>query len=171
MRTLLVMVALATALVVSCSDDGEPKADSNPPDAAPAEGGAPDLVTHEAALTDASVDQGATDGATPVTFAGAVQPILSASCASGSCHGGANPQEGMSLETGKAYAALVGVQSGQCASLKRVEAGDASKSYLIQKLEGSGSCFTGLQMPVGGALDSAKLATIRAWIDQGALDN
>jgi len=166
MRSSLIVVAALTALW-GCSDDGETKADTGTPDAAPVEAGSPDVTTADAAPADATP----ADGAAAVSFAGQIQPIFSASCASGSCHGGAFPLQGLSLEAGKAHAALVGVQAQQC-SLKRVEPGDASQSYLTQKLEGAGSCFQGSRMPAGAApLDSAKLALIRAWIDQGAKDN
>lgn len=162
MRSSVVVVAALTTVLWRCSDDGAVRTDSGAADAAPAEAGTPDVATADAAPA---------DGAAAVSFAGEVQPIFSASCASASCHGGAFPLEGLSLEAGKAYASLVGVLASQC-SLNRVEPGDASQSYLTQKLEGAGSCFLGSRMPAGSApLDSATLALIRAWIDQGAKDN
>ena len=168
MRSSLIIVAAFLPLLWGCSDDGETKTDTGTADATPTEASTPDVATTDAAPADATP----ADGSTAVSLAGEVQPIFSASCASASCHGGASPKQGLSLETGMAHAAVVGVASAQCASLKLVEAGDASKSYLTQKLEGSGTCFTGARMPFGAApLDSAKLALIRTWIDQGAKDN
>ena len=74
----------------------------------------------------------------------------------------------MTLASGSAHAALVGVASKQCSTLKLVEAGSPSKSYLVQKIEGSGSCFANKQMPVGGTLSAAQISTIKSWITAGA---
>jgi hypothetical protein len=49
----------------------------------------------------------------------------------------------------------------------RVAPGNASNSYLIQKLEGTQT--SGARMPFGGPfLDAATIAVIRQWIDSGA---
>jgi hypothetical protein len=36
---------------------------------------------------------------------------------------------------------------------------------------GSGSCFTGEQMPPGNPVSSADVAALKSWIEAGALDN
>lgn len=96
-------------------------------------------------------------------FAGAVQPIFTASC---SCHGGPQPAQGLSLVEGSAYAALVGVASAQQPDTLRVQAGAPDASYLLHKLEGTAA--VGARMPLGGELDAAQIDTIAAWIAAGA---
>ena len=45
-------------------------------------------------------------------------------------------------------------------------------AYLVKKIEGSGSCLSGSRMPLGGPyLSSTQIQAIRAWIDQGALND
>ncbi|MBI2060737.1 MAG: hypothetical protein HYT87_13290 [Nitrospirae bacterium] len=120
----------------------------------------------------ATSDQGSTP-ATPAapaegTLSGSVQPILTANC---SCHLGALAPAGMNLESGKAFASTVGVQStvGSCTKLKRIEAGKADDSVLIKRVEGS-SC--GAQMPKGRTpLSADHVSTIRKWIEAGAPNN
>lgn len=89
-----------------------------------------------------------------------------AGCGSAICHGGAAPKESLDLSTmAKAQAALVDVNSAQCSGKKRVLSGDASQSYLINKLTGVGMC-SGSQMPkASAALSAAEIDTIRAWIN------
>ena len=77
------------------------------------------------------------------------------------CHGGiAN----LDLTNGADWANdLIGVSSSQQPALKLVNPGDASTSYLIKKLEGTGS---GGQMPQGGpVLSVAQINQIKAWIN------
>ena len=57
-----------------------------------------------------------------------------------------------------------------------VAPGSSATSYLVQKLTGSfdAACgtHTGAQMPLGGApLAASDIATVRAWIDDGAPNN
>lgn len=83
------------------------------------------------------------------------------------CHVGANAPMGLSLEAGNSYGALVGVASSQASGLLRVEPGDPSNSYLVQKLEGRAA--VGARMPLGlPALPDATIAVIRQWIADGA---
>ena len=106
----------------------------------------------------------------PVSFASDLQPILTSRCAS--CHGSSGPSAGLSLVAGSAYAELVNVNSTECAGTKLVAPSDADASYLVHKLEGTGPCFVGSRMPLGGPfLSAADVAKFRNWIDQGALDN
>ncbi len=108
--------------------------------------------------------------ATP-TFAGQVGPLLNANC--GGCHSGATPPDNLDLSTGKAYAALVGVNSFGCGAVKRVAANSSANSYLVGKLNGTAvaGCFVGGKMPPGGSLSAAQIATVSAWINAGALNN
>lgn len=106
----------------------------------------------------------------PVSFASDVQPIFTARCAS--CHGSSGPSAGLSLVAGSARANLVGVNSSECASTKLVAPSSAATSYLAHKLDGTGPCFVGSRMPLGGPyLSASEISKIRSWIDQGALDN
>lgn len=89
-------------------------------------------------------------------------------CSGNSCHGTV-PQAGLDLRAGAAYVELVNVNSTQQPSLKRVLPGDASVSYLVDKLDGSG---IGQRMPQGAApLDSIDMQNIINWINQGAQNN
>ncbi len=68
------------------------------------------------------------------------------------------------------FAALVNVASSEVISLKRVNPGDPSTSYIINKLEGTQT--VGSRMPLGGPfLDQATIDTVKAWISAGALNN
>jgi len=107
---------------------------------------------------------------TPISFSADVQPIFSRSCAKSGCHAGAGLSQGLSLESGKSYALLVGVASTEDPSLKRVEPGRSDLSYLIDKLEGTG---LGDRMPLSGPpfLPDGEVQIIKDWIDQGAPNN
>jgi hypothetical protein len=71
------------------------------------------------------------------------------------------------LDEGVSYALLVNAPSTEVPSLLRVNPGDPSSSYLMQKLEGTAQ--VGGRMPLGGApLPEATLAVIRQWILEGA---
>jgi hypothetical protein len=123
---------------------------------APVEGG----IAHEAAAKDSASSSG---------FASQVQPIFTQLCTS--CHSGSSPKANLDLSSGKAYGQLVGVPSTVCSSLNRVQAGSTANSYLVHKVEGSGSCFTGNKMPPSGGMSSTQLTTIKSWISAGAPNN
>lgn len=105
------------------------------------------------------------------TFSGQVGPLLSTNCAG--CHSGGSPSGMLDLSSGKAYAAMVGVNSSGCVSVKRVAASSAANSYVVGKLNGTAvaGCFVGSKMPPGGGLSTAQIATVSAWINAGALNN
>jgi hypothetical protein len=112
-----------------------------------------------------------TCGNSSVSFAAAVQPIFTASCATAGCHKGIAAQQGLDLSAGKAYAGLVNVATQQCNDgRKRVLPGQPTESYLVDKVMGVDLCF-GTQMPKLGALPPAQLQTIADWICGGALNN
>ncbi len=95
-----------------------------------------------------------------VSYANDVQPIFNAQCTS--CHGAIG---GISFED---YARTTsGNSNNYGASL--IIAGDADASGLIEKL-GPNPEF-GETMPQNGFLSNDEIATIRAWINQGAKDN
>jgi hypothetical protein len=109
-----------------------------------------------------------------VTLSGDVQPIFTANCAFSGCHAGNNPALGQNLSAGQAYASIVNVTSQEVPDLKRVLPSFPDSSYLVHKIEGTQGSVggSGGRMPLGGAALSADdIATIRAWITAGALNN
>jgi hypothetical protein len=83
------------------------------------------------------------------------------------CHSGANAPVGLRLDAANSYASLVGVASVERPNLMRVSPGDASNSYIIQKLEGTAG--VGERMPAGlPALPQSDIDIIRQWIANGA---
>jgi Bacterial Ig-like domain len=83
------------------------------------------------------------------------------------CHAGASAPLGLRLDSANAYAALVSVPSVQVPSLRRVNPGDPTNSYLLQKVEGRAA--VGSRMPLGGgALPQASIDLLRNWIAAGA---
>ena len=89
------------------------------------------------------------------------------------CHSGVGTSlpGSMNLTAGNAYASLVNVASIERSTLKRVNPGDPTSSYLIQKLEGTAG-IAGARMPFGGPfLDQATIDEVATWISQGALNN
>ncbi len=93
--------------------------------------------------------------------------IFTPNCASfSSCHGGASPQEGMSLVSPVA-GALIGVASTEVPALMRVAPGDPDASYLLQKLERA-MPTVGVRMPPDQPLAPNKIEAIRLWIAAGA---
>ena len=87
------------------------------------------------------------------------------------CHTdqGRTPAGGLNLRHEAAYAALVGVRSGQRSELMRVAAGDPDNSYMIHKLDGHLQ-MTGQRMPRTGGpyLTDGQMMIIRRWIERGA---
>ncbi len=77
----------------------------------------------------------------------------------------------MSLESGKAYNNIVDAASTEEPQFKRVSPYMPDSSYLYLKITNSPG-ISGVQMPKGMApLPSSDIATIKAWIDQGAKNN
>jgi hypothetical protein len=90
-------------------------------------------------------------------FATEVHPILAARCAP--CHSGAKPAAGLSLTS--RVLALSGGASGPA-----IVPGNSGGSMLIEKVSGQ----RGAIMPASGEpLMAAQIATLRAWIDAGAV--
>lgn len=109
-----------------------------------------------------------------VTLSGDVQPIFTANCAFSGCHAGGTPALGQNLSAGQAYASIVNVASQEAPDLLRVHPSFPDSSYLIHKIQGTQGTVggSGGRMPLGGAALSADdIATIRAWITAGALNN
>ena len=114
-----------------------------------------------------------TCGTASVSFAQAVQPILTTSCAKATCHSGGTPKAGLSLVDGMSHAELVNVEAGQCEDGRmRVLPGEPSMSYIIDKVMKVDLC-AGKKMPpaAGSMLDPAEIQVISDWICGGALDD
>lgn len=108
-----------------------------------------------------------------VSFASAIQPILTANCAG--CHNGSTPggalPGSMDLRSAAAYGALVNVPSVEMPSFVRVKPGNVTNSYLARKIDPSVGTISDSRMPVGGVLQASEIQLIKTWILQGALNN
>ena len=104
----------------------------------------------------AADQQSAAPAAEAVDFVRDVQPILRQSCYG--CHGPSQQMNGFRLDRRKD--ALRG------GTVAMIGPGNSEASRLYLRL--TGSAF-GQQMPPTGALPPAQIATIKAWIDQGAV--
>ncbi len=92
------------------------------------------------------------------TYDDDVRPILEARCIR--CHNADRDAGGLALD---AFArTMAGGSSGEV-----VNAGDADGSKLVRVIEHA----EGPKMPPGGKLDAGAIATIRRWIEGGALEN
>ncbi len=101
------------------------------------------------------------------SFKDNVQPIFDANCVS--CHqAGAAPQ-GLVLESGKSYTAIVARPSTESRQML-VDPGAPNSSYVLAKVTGSQvtSGGKGERMPLGSTLPVEDIETIRAWITAGA---
>jgi hypothetical protein len=104
------------------------------------------------------------DPGNDVSYAADVQPIFDASCGGSGCHVG-ETTNGVNLSTHADATGSIGLQYGAI-----VISGDGAGSPIIDKI-GPGP-RQGSRMPLGrGALSTADIATIRAWIDEGAANN
>lgn len=116
-----------------------------------------------------STDAGGDDDATFTD----VFSIIQAKCGGGDfgCHVMGSSGELEMHDQASAYTNLVGVDSSECDGETRVVAGDADASLIIKALEGT-ACDNVDQMPRGrDPLSEDEIATIRSWIEAGALNN
>jgi hypothetical protein len=103
-----------------------------------------------------------------------VYEIIEMKCGGGSfgCHV-MGESGGLDMQSqDAAYASLVGVASENCGDSEiRVVAGDADASLIIKALMGT-ACSEVDQMPKDrDPLSADEIATIREWIEDGAMDN
>src|SRR5262245_40758583 len=96
-------------------------------------------------------------GAPAVDFRRDVQPILARSCAE--CHGPKKQRSGLRVDSAAALRA--GGDSGPA-----VVPGRTEESRLVQALTGANDVAA--MPPKGARLTAEEVATIRAWVDQGA---
>ena len=127
------------------------------------------LLTLGACSDDGADGESGETSGEDLSHAADIQPIWEASCVTG-CHAPMGNASFLDL-SGDAYAVLVDVESGQAAGVDFVVTGDSGASYLVNKLRNTqaGAGGSGAQMPLGGSLDEASIATIEAWIDAGAM--
>lgn len=96
----------------------------------------------------------------PVSYASDIQPIFNARCTV--CHGNSG---GVNLSS---YQALMN-SNGNFYGTNVVVPGDAAASGLVDKLEPNPQF--GSRMPQGSSLSGNDIEKIRAWINEGALNN
>jgi hypothetical protein len=95
------------------------------------------------------------------------------------CHAVAGGSGGLSLNLTNSYAQIVGVNSGELPSMKRIQPSDHSNSYLWRKIDGSHLTVggSGTSMPQGFPSLTTRdtdgngtndLLEIQQWIDSGA---
>lgn len=109
----------------------------------------------------------------PVSLAQHIQPIFNASCTSCHVRGGLTDLDNVRLylTDGESWASLVNQASTQNSALTRVIPNDSANSLLYQKVS-SNNPPVGSRMPFfGAALSQKQIDVIKAWIDQGALNN
>ena len=96
-----------------------------------------------------------------------VEALLIAKCGSANCHGSASPSAGLDLETANVGARLSNVSATGfgCTDRSLIVAGNASSSYLIQKLSNDSSDYCQSKMPIGGVLDPREVVCIEDWIN------
>jgi hypothetical protein len=105
----------------------------------------------------------------PTTLKTVQTEVFDKSCAFSSCHKGASPAGGLSLEAVTA-AKLANVMASGAPTLTLVVPGKPDESYLLQKLM-KASPAAGVQMPQNGdPLTADRLALVRDWISAGAKD-
>jgi hypothetical protein len=112
---------------------------------------------------------GTVDAASGTSFA-AVQEIFTQRCAVTGCHDGATRVQFQNLSPGRAFLNLVAIKSTEDPSRLRVNPGNATASYLFQKIIPNGTVAPGPgRMPlVGGFLSQSESDTIAGWINEGA---
>lgn len=109
----------------------------------------------------------------PVSFSQHIQPIFNSSCTNCHVRGGVSGLDTLRLylEDGESWTSLVNQASTQSSALTRVIPNDSANSLLYQKVS-SDTPPVGSRMPIfGGSLSQKQIDVIKAWIDQGALDN
>lgn len=98
--------------------------------------------------------------------------IFTPSCATAGCHN-SSAAGGLRLDAGNSFGNLVNVTSAEAGSLKRVNPGSSSSSYIINKMENTQGSVggSGTVMPPGGARPSSEIQKVKDWINAGASNN
>lgn len=105
---------------------------------------------------------------TEPTFTSINKTVFQASCAFTGCHASDTKKAGLNLSSSAAYTNLVNVLSSENPTLKRVDPGNSTNSYILKKLKGEGTT----RMPLNRQpLSQEKIDAIIKWIDDGAQNN
>lgn len=108
-----------------------------------------------------------------VSLSNHIQAIFNTYCIA--CHTSGGFGGFMPLTLGASYANLVNVPAVQAFSGTRVIPGDSDNSVLYRRVTGTGLPNQNLRMPQGGpfldTLNPSAIPAIKAWIDEGALNN
>jgi hypothetical protein len=125
------------------------------------------LATVVSACESNVVDNSAiVDPGTDISYSVSVQPIFVRSCGGSGCHI-SETTNGVNLTTYNQVMSSRGIQYGKSI----VIASDPLGSPIMDKISSQQPTF-GSRMPFGRApLSSIDIATIREWIDEGALNN
>lgn len=105
----------------------------------------------------------------PPTYTEVKALFVQYGCAKFGCHFGPFAPAGLNLSPTVSYANLYNAKSTQQPSRMRVLPGDPDNSYLVMKLEGTGS--PSRMKPGGPYLTPDEIKKVRDWIKAGALDN
>lgn len=98
-----------------------------------------------------------------------IEPIFVPGCASKNCHGGNQPKANLDLSEGAGYDEMLEVAAKQCGERSLVVSGQADASYLMAKLRGVDMCSGAIMPKSAPPLSPTQLASIEAWICQGAM--
>ena len=146
-RYIIFVAMLFSVLAVGCSDDSSD---------------ATDAVMSDTAAGQCLIEP---------TLASLQEHYFNKSCAlSSSCHSGAQPKEGLSLEEGASYASLINVAAQKNSAKMLVVPNDPDNSFLVIKVEAPGS-GDGRLMPDGAKspMDAdCSIKMLREWIQNGA---
>ncbi len=114
--------------------------------------------------TETTTDTGTETTGGALSFETDVYPIIMANCG---CHVAGGSGMLMMPNAATAYDNLVDVPSAGDPNFIRIAPGDSANSYVLMKLTGTQT--VGSSMPFGGGMLPAQdIATITAWIDEGA---
>ena len=102
-----------------------------------------------------------------------IQPILTARCATASCHNLATQQMGLNLDEGHAYDAIVDQSSPSSHNLAYIRPFEPDSSWLVRMIQADPARrFFVERMPLGRApLTENQIATIINWVNAGAPRN
>jgi hypothetical protein len=102
-----------------------------------------------------------------------IQPILTARCATASCHNFATQQMGLNLQAGFAYDEIVGKDSPTSHLMAYIEPFEPENSWLVRLIQADPERrFHNERMPLGRTpLTDNQIATIINWVEAGAPRN
>ncbi len=166
MRTSLLLLLIAAA----CGKDGT-SLDTNPDGGVAPDGMVVGVSDAAASEPDAIVELTECQEAMQHSdLAWIQQKIFTPSCATAECHAGSDPEVGLNLEAGRAYANLVNKNASTVQGWQRVVPGTLATSYLVVAFgRADGPPPRDGFMPLGAnALCVEKLEAVERWILAGA---